>query len=101
MLFRSTDTYLLCWSVILGSRSVELFKLKNKYRTEVTEEPFISKAQLTERLSGFLSELDTVDVADLSSWAPEPVAFFHSQGTCPPEAFQPSQGGMSTQVSGV
>ena len=86
----SIDTYVLHRSVILESYIAEVLKLKSKYRTEVTEEPFMLKAQLTEILSCFLSELDTVDVADLSSWAPELAAFFHSRGTFPLELFSPA-----------
>lgn len=87
---RSIDTYVLHRSVILESYIAEALKLKSKYRTEVTEEPFILKAQLTDILTCFLSELDTVDVADVSSWAPELVAFFHSRGTFPLELFSPT-----------
>lgn len=64
---RSIDTYVLQRSVILESYIAEVLKLKNRYRTEVTEEPFILMAQLTEILTCFLSKLDTVDVTDLST----------------------------------
>lgn len=71
--------YVLHGSVTVESYVVEVLKLKGKYRTEVTEEPFILKAQLTEILTHFLSNWDA-DAADWSSWAPELVAFFHITG---------------------
>lgn len=95
---RSIDTYVLQRSVILESYIAEVLKLKNRYRTEVTEEPFILMAQLTEILTCFLSKLDTVDVTDLSTWAG---CIFPHHGDRPFEGFQPSQCGMSAQVSQV
>lgn len=55
------DSFYLCllsWSL----RLLKYLKLTSKYRTEVTEEPFILKAQLTEILTCFLSNL-------LQTWA--------------------------------
>ena len=63
---RSVDTEVLHKSGILESCVAAVLKLKSKYRTEVAEEPFLLKSQVAEILACFLSELDTVNVADLS-----------------------------------
>lgn len=87
--FGSIDTYVPRKSVILESYTAKGLKLKSKYRTEVTGELFVLKAQLTKALPCFLSKLDAV-VADLSSWVPKLVVVFYSRGTLPLELFSPA-----------